>query len=307
MTDVAIAMDIGGTGMKCALIDREFRTVHAERHPTGAEDGPDAVAERILAVAAGLADTARAAGHTPVAAGLAAPGVIDEARGIAVWSANVGFRGLPLRDLVTERLGIPAALGHDVRAGARAEAALGAGRGTRRSWFVAIGTGIAAAYVIDGRSDPGAHGSSGEIGHVRVRPDGPACGCGQRGCLEAIASASAVRRRYRDLTGVDLSAADVVARAAAGQDAATAIWTETIDVLADGLLIGVTLYDPDVIILGGGLAEAQALLLDPLSATLSSRLTFQTMPALRRAALGDEAGCLGAALLALDAVHAEEQ
>jgi glucokinase len=301
MTDVAIAMDIGGTGMKCALIDRTFRTIHTERHPTGADRGPDAVVETILTVAEGLAGTARAAGHNPVAAGLAVPGVIDEADGIAVWSANIGFRGVPLRDLAEARLDLPAALGHDVRAGARAEAALGAGAGARRVWFVAIGTGIAAAYVIDGGTDPGAHGSSGEIGHVRVRPDGPACACGQTGCLEAIASASAVARRYRDATGTEASAAEVVNRAATGEAAATAIWTETIDVLADGLLIGVTLHDPDMIILGGGLAEARELLLDPVEAGLAARLTFQTMPAIRRAALGDEAGSLGAAMLAFDA------
>jgi glucokinase len=307
MTDVAIAMDIGGTGIKCALIDREFQTVHTERHATGAERGPDAVVETILTVAAGLADTARAAGHHPIAAGLAAPGVIDEANGVAVWSANVGFRGVPLRDLVTERLHLPAAIGHDVRAGARAEAALGAGQGARRSWFIAIGTGIAAAYVIDGRTDPGAHGSSGEIGHVRVRPDGPVCGCGQRGCLEAIASASAVARRHLTATGQPASAAEIVALATAGDAAASAVWAETIDVLADGLLIGVTLYDPDVIIVGGGLAEARDRLLDPVAATLSSRLTFQTMPAIRHAALGDEAGCLGAALLAFDALDLESR
>ncbi len=147
MTDVVIAMDIGGTGMKCALVDAGHAIVHAERHATGADRGPDAVVATILEVAAGLAETARAAGLTPIAVGLAAPGVIDEANGIAVWSANVGFRGVPLRDLVAAHVGLPAALGHDVRAGGRAEALLGAGRDVRRAWFVAIGTGIAAAYV----------------------------------------------------------------------------------------------------------------------------------------------------------------
>ncbi len=301
MTDVAIALDIGGTGMKCALIDRDFRTVHTERHPTDAERGPDAVAETILSIASGLAATARAAGHTPVAVGLAVPGVVDETRGVAVWSANIGFRDVPLRDLAEQRLGIPTELGHDVRAGARAEAEFGAGRDARRSWFLAIGTGIAAAYVVDGRTDPGAHGSSGEIGHVRVRPGGPRCGCGQDGCLEAIASASAVARRYRHRSGQDATAAQVVTRAAAGDDIAMRVWTETIEALADGLLIGVTMYDPEMIILGGGLAEARERLLDPVAETLRGLLTFQTMPDIRRAALGDEAGSLGAALLAFDA------
>jgi glucokinase len=300
MGDVVIAIDIGGTGIKSGLIDSDLNVQLAQRTPTDAARGPDAVVETVLSLAEGLAERARALGHRVIAAGLAVPGAVDEAAGIAQWSANVGFRGVPLRDLAEKRLGVPAALGHDVRAAARAEATLGGGRGVRRAWFVAIGTGIAGSYVVDGRTDPGAHGSSGEIGHVVVRPDGPACACGRRGCLEAITSASAVARRYAELTGESITAAQVVTRAAAGDDAATAVWAETIDVLADGLLIGATLYDPDVIVLGGGLAEARERLLEPVAATLKSRLTFQTMPAIRGAALGDEAGLLGAALLARD-------
>jgi len=306
VTPVVIAIDIGGTGMKCALVDRQHAILHSERHATGADRGPSAVVQTILAVAAGLAETARAAGLEPIAVGLAAPGVIDEANGVAVWSANVGFRDVPLRDLVSAHVGLPAALGHDVRAGGLAEARLGAGRGLARVWFVPIGTGIAAAYVVNGRTDPGAHGASGEIGHVVVRPDGPACGCGARGCVEAIASASAVGRRYAERTGVTATARDVVERAKTGEPEAIAVWDETIDALADGLRIGITLHDPDTIIIGGGLAEAGAALLDPLTAAVRGRLTFQTMPSVVRAALGDEAGCLGAALLGLAAASNSE-
>jgi glucokinase len=205
-----------------------------------------------------------------------------------------------LRDLVEKALGVPAVLGHDVRAGALAEARLGAGRGVGRVWFVPVGTGVAAAYVRDGRTDPGAHGASGEIGHVVVRPGGPPCACGLRGCVETLASAAAVARRYRERTGEELDAAGVVARVTAGEQAAREVWTEAVDALADGLRIGVTLHDPDMIVIGGGLARAGAALLDPLAAALRDRLTFQTMPALVPAALGDEAGCLGAALLARD-------
>jgi glucokinase len=302
LVEVVVAVDVGGTGIKCALVDRDHAIRHVKRHPTSAERGPDAVVDTIIEVAAALVASAREHNLTPIAVGLAVPGVIDEANGVAVWSANVGFRSVPLRDLVEKHLELPAALGHDVRAGALAEAHLGAGRGVERVWFVPIGTGIAGAYVVAGRTDPGAHGSSGEIGHVVVRPDGPPCGCGARGCLEAIASASAVARRYRERTGIEATARDVVARAAAGDEDARAIWDDTIDALADGLCIGIRLHDPDLIIIGGGLSEAGDALLDPLATAVRARLTFQTMPLLVRAALGDEAGTLGAALLALDAV-----
>ncbi|MBY8873107.1 ROK family protein [Micromonospora sp. PLK6-60] len=327
--------------MKCALVRPDGTVVHAERHATDAGRGPDAVVGTVLDVAEGLAGTARAAGLTPVACGVVVPGVVDEATGTAVWSANVGFRDVPLRELVATRLGRPAVLGHDVRAGGLAEARLGAGRGAAHVLFVAIGTGIAAAHVVDGRAATGAHGAAGEIGHILVRPDGPTCGCGRPGCLEAVASAAAVARRYAELAGTPaalhgapqptrsdgtpepvgtngtpqpaatpepvgaaggrLSAANVATLAAAGDPLAGRVWREAVEALADGLATGQALFDVSTVVLGGGLARAGSLLFDPLRAALRDRLTFHREPRLVPAALGDQAGCLGAALLALDA------
>ncbi|MFB9850903.1 ROK family protein [Micromonospora andamanensis] len=301
--------------MKCALVGADGAVRHAERHPTDAERGPDAVVETILTVAEGLAGKARADGLTPTALGIVVPGVVDEARGVAVWSANVGFRDVPLRELAARRLGLPTALGHDVRAGGLAEARLGAGRDAGHVLFVAIGTGIAAAHVVASSAATGAHGAAGELGHILVRPDGPICGCGQRGCLEAVASASSVARRYAELIGPTsdggsaadagpgrtmVTAAEVAARAAAGEDLATRVWREAVEALADGLATGQALYDVETIVLGGGLAQAGAGLFDPLRVALRDRLTFHREPRLVPAVLGDEAGCLGAALLALD-------
>lgn len=300
-----IALDVGGTGIKCALVSAEGRIVHAERHPTHASRGPDAVVRTILDIATGLAGTASSLGDKATAVGIVVPGVIDEERGVAVWSANVGFRDVPLRDLLTERLGLPAALGHDVRAGGVAEARLGAGRGYRHALFLAIGTGIAGAHVVDGSAFAGAHGAAGEVGHVIVRPGGPVCGCGARGCLEAVASAAAVGRAYSVRSGNTVSAAEVAARAAGGDPLAVEVWTEAVDALADGLATAVTLYDPEVVVIGGGLAEAGDGLLVPLSTALAGKLTFQYRPAVLHAALGDEAGCLGAALLALSIVDGD--
>ncbi|MCZ7419356.1 MULTISPECIES: ROK family protein [unclassified Micromonospora] len=329
--EVAVALDVGGTGMKCALVGVDGVVRHAERHPTDAGRGPDAVVETILSVAEGLAGKAYADGLTPTALGIVVPGVVDEARGVAVWSANVGFRDVPLRDLAAARLGLPTALGHDVRAGGLAEARLGAGRDTGHVLFVAIGTGIAAAHVVAGRAVTGAHGAAGELGHILVRPDGPVCGCGRPGCLEAVASASAVARRYAELTGTGtagdtgtattrrtgsasddgsaagsgrgrtmVTAAEVAARADAGEKVAAQVWRETVEALADGLATAQALFDVATIVLGGGLAQAGAGLFDPLRAALRDRLTFHREPRLVPAVLGDEAGCLGAALLALD-------
>jgi glucokinase len=298
---VVVALDVGGTGMKCALVRPDGTVHHAERHPTLAQRGPAAVTANILDVAAGLAARARAGGLTPIAAGVAVPGVIDEANGVAVWSSNVGFRDVPLRALLTEKLGLPAAVGHDVRAGGLAEARLGAGRGRRHVLFVAIGTGIAGALVIDGSGYPGAHGAAGEIGHIVVRPGGTPCGCGARGCLEAEASARAVGRRYAELSGKPGStAASVVTRAAEGDELAARVWREAIEALADGMITAQALFDVGVLVLGGGLAEAGETLLGPLREAMRERVTFHRLPEIVRAELGDYAGCLGSALLALD-------
>jgi glucokinase len=303
---VVVAIDVGGTGMKCALVDRKGAIRHSERHPTGAEHGPDAVVERILQVAQGLVDTAAERGETAEAIGVVVPGVVDEERGIAAWSSNVGFRDVPLRDRITERLGLPTALGHDVRAGGAAEARLGAGHAYKHVLFLAIGTGIAGAHVVDGRAFAGAHGAAGELGHIPVRPGGPPCGCGARGCLEAVASAAAIGRAYAARTGQPATAAEVAARAAAGDPDATRVWDEAMDALSDGLVIGITLHDPEAVVIGGGLAEAGDFLMVRVERALTCKLTFQYRPVLLRAALGDGAGCLGAALLALSLVDGGE-
>jgi glucokinase len=301
---VIVAVDVGGTGIKGALVRPDGALHHGENRPTLAERGPAAVVATILDVAAGLADRARDEGLDPIAAGVVVPGVVDEDNGVAVWSSNVGFRDVPLRDLVAARVGRPAVLGHDVRAGGLAEARLGAGRGQAHVLFVAIGTGIAAALVVHGTGYGGAHGAAGEVGHIVVRPGGSACGCGASGCLEAEASARAIGRRYAALSGVaGTTALDVVARAARGDERAATVWRESIEALADGLVAAQALYDVNVLVLGGGLAEAGDALLSPLCEAFRERITFHRMPTIVRAALGADAGCVGAALLALDQVR----
>jgi glucokinase len=289
-----IAIDVGGTGMKCALVDKSYQVLHTERHATGRERGPEAVVQTILDVASGLA------ARTQVdAVGIVVPGVIDEEHGVARYSSNLNFRDVPLRSLLEERLGIRATLGHDVRAGGLAEARLGAGQGHDQVLVIAIGTGIAAAHVVRGAVASGAHGAAGEIGHIVVRPGGPLCGCGQHGCLEAVAAASAVERRYAAAAGKTKTAAQV-AKALKRDKHARAVWDETVDALADGLLIGQALFDAELIVIGGGLAESGETLIAPVRESFAKKATFHRVPSMVKAKLGDEASCLGAALLALE-------
>ncbi|MFJ7780466.1 ROK family protein [Streptomyces yangpuensis] len=303
-----IALDVGGTGMKAALIAEDGTLLHEARRATGRERGPDAVVETIQDFAAELLDTGRDRfGRAASAAGVAVPGIVDAENGIAVYAANLGWRDVPLRTLLTGRLGgIPVALGHDVRTGGLAEGRIGAGRGADRFLFVPLGTGIAGAIGIAGRIEAGAHGYAGEIGHIVVRPGGPDCGCGQRGCLETLASAAAVSRAWAAASGdPEADAADCAKAVRSGDARAREVWLAAVGALADGLVTAITLLDPRTLIIGGGLAEAGETLFTPLRKAVEERVTFQRLPHIVPAALGDTAGCLGAGLLAWDLLATE--
>ncbi|MFH8609179.1 ROK family protein [Streptomyces sp. NPDC018029] len=301
-----IALDVGGTGMKAALVGADGTLLHEARRPTGRDRGADAVVESILGFAAELrAHGVERFGEPAAAAGVAVPGIVDAERGVAVYAANLGWSDVPLRDLLSARLeGVPVALGHDVRTGGLAEGRIGAGKGADRFLFVPLGTGIAGAIGIGGAIEPGAHGSAGEIGHIVVRPGGPPCGCGQRGCLERLASASAVSKAWAEASGdPEADAADCAKAVESGDPRAQEVWRNAVDALADGLLTALTLLDPHTLIIGGGLAEAGETLFTPLRAAVAARVVrFQTLPEIVPAALGDTAGCLGAGLLAWDLI-----
>ena len=183
-----------------------------------------------------------------------------------------------------------------MRAGGLAELRQGNARDLTDAVIMPIGTGIAAALVLDGRisSVPG------EIGHVDVGHGDP-CGCGQTGCVEARASSAAIARRYTERTDRPVDGAAEVARLLTeGDTDAAVVWREAVDALARGILLIAALLGPRAVVLGGGLALAGPKLTDPLGGRLDELITFQRRPELRLAALGDEAGCLGAALLAID-------
>lgn len=290
-----LGIDVGGTSMKAAFYSmgahgRLGEPEHAARRPTP----PDAAAADALGdFAADLI-----AAHGPVdAVGVGAPGIVDDVAGVAEFSVAPQWADLPLRALLTERLaGTPVALGHDVRLGGLAEGRIGAARGSRDYLFVALGTGIGGMLCLDGIPRLGPHHRAGEIGHVVVDPAGDACGCGQRGCLETLASATGIRHRY----GTAISAHEVAQLAAAGDVRAREVWSQAVDALATALIGAITLLDLDVVVIGGGVAKAGDQLLGPLRAEIEARLTFQRPPRLVQAELGDEAAVAGAALIALD-------
>ncbi|WP_350227348.1 ROK family protein [Agromyces marinus] len=183
-------------------------------------------------------------GLAPVAVGLSVPGIVDEATGIGVLSSNLGWRDAPVRALAEQALGLPVAFGHDVRAAGEAEARLGAARGCREVVTVAIGTGIAGSIRVGGRAIVGA-GLAGELGHTLSVPGGERCPCGANGCLETIASAGAIARRYTRATGRPVDGARAVLVAAKqGDPEARRVWDEAVEALAEQLARIVAILSP---------------------------------------------------------------
>ena len=289
-------VDVGGTGIKALLVAADAAIVAEYRCPTP-PPGPD-VAQRVADAVRDAVDRLSAqAGERPCGVGVAVPGLVDEQAGLALHSENLGWRDAPLRDMLAERTGLPVAFGHDVRVGGMAEARLGAGRGLDSTVFLPVGTGISAALRLESRPYA-AGGYAGEIGHADVGHGEP-CACGGTGCLEAVASAAAIARRYTARTGRPADGArEVLARAEAGDPDAAVVWDQALDALAIALWWIASVLAPDAVILGGGLSLAGARLLDPLAERLDARLTFQRRPRLLAAALGDRAAALGSALLA---------
>lgn len=292
-----LAFDVGGTDVKSALFDAEGRAIGLRRTPTptGSGDRTPLILDHLHALARELI-----ADHpdvVPRAAGLVVPGIVDPQAGIGVFASNLGWHDAPLRELASARLGLPVAFDHDVRAASWAERMLGGARGYADAVVLVIGTGIAGALLIGGTPYT-AGGYAGEIGHSPIA-DGPVCPCGARGCLEAVASAGAIVRRYRAATGITPDGAkEVIARAAAGDAVAAEIWDSALDALALSLAQLTAVVAPEAVVIGGGLSRAGEPFFDELRRRLADRLSFHRVPALVPAQLSGNAGLLGAALRA---------
>jgi glucokinase len=290
-----LGIDLGGSSLKAAVIDDATGAVTAAAPiPTSSERGPTAVLDDIAALGRSLVG---AAGGTE-RVGVALPGHFDPASGVGTLLPNLigDWRGQPIREPLERAFGLPVHLINDAKAHCLAELRLGAGSGTQDLLFVAMGTGIGGALAIGGKLYLGT-GHAGEIGHITAVAGGPACGCGNRGCLDRVASAAAIA----DLAGHE----SVVAAAAAarmGDTRAKSAFDEIGGHVGRVLAHAVVLFWPERVVIGGGVSTVGDLLLDPIRAEL--RLHVHMTPidsvSVSAAALGVNAGAIGAAIWAAD-------
>lgn len=301
MNDAVVAVDVGGTSIKGAVVDAAGEVLREAVVATPVASGAGAVVAAISSTVRELVGT----GDSIAAIGLVVPGNVDADAGVARFSANLGWRDVPLRTLLLEEFALPTVLEHDVRAAGLAERTIGLARNRDDCLVAVIGTGIAGVITSAGRHVSGARRLAGELGHMAVWPDGEACPCGQRGCLERYASAASISRRYAERAGPAVDAAEVLARAAHDRLAA-AVWAEAVEALAIALASCTMLLDPALIILGGGLSAAGAALCEPVRAALATRVRWREMPAVELSPLGSRAGLLGSAILAWQAAGVSE-
>jgi glucokinase len=300
--DLVIGVDVGGTTVKAGLFDSDGVEYRRSERPTPRHLGPDAVITTTLDAIVELRAQAPQAARL-LAVGLVVPGVVDTQQGIAVYAANLGWQQLPLRQIVADAVGLPVILDHDVRAAGLAELELGAGQGFQEVLFVALGTGVAAAVITRAQVSAGATGRAGELGHLPVFPEGEWCACGQRGCTETYASAAALSRRYSAASGIaDVPAHEVISRAAAGDPLADGIFSDAITALGRALVSYVLLMDPELILIGGGMAAAGGVLLDPLTREVQAGLAWRPAPTISQGRFAGDAGRRGAGILAWHAL-----
>ena len=306
----AVGVDIGGTKIAAGVVDEHGKIVEKVRHATPHDD-PAALRGTVVDLVNDLRTR-----HDVEAVGVGAAGFVSNDRRRVLFSPHVTYGDDPSADALTDALGLPVVVENDANAAAWAEYSYGAGRGVPDQLMVAVGTGIGGGIVFDGQLYRGGHGIAAEVGHLGVVRDGRPCECGRRGCLEQYASGSSLTAsgraavaagqapRLLEAAGGDPEAVTgtmITQVAKAGDAEGVALFAELGDWLGLGIACLVAVLDPALVIVGGGVSEAGDVLLDPTRHALARELTgrgHHPGPNLRLAALGNDAGLIGAADLA---------
>lgn len=312
-----LAIDLGGTKIVAAIISSSARVVAKEYHLTLAGEGPQAVTNRLLSAIDHLLSKSNISLSKLDSISVAAAGAIDSDRGLVTSSPNLpGWSDVPLRDMVSKRFGVSTFLLNDASAAALGEHRLGAGRGVNNLVYLTVSTGIGGGIIIGGKLYLGTAGSAGEIGHMVIDVNGPECYCGNFGCLEVMASGTAIAReaiqRLRDggssiLSDMvaakieNITAREVGLAAQNGDRLASEVILRAATYLGAGVVNIVNIFNPEVIVIGGSVAKMGDILLNPVRELVSERAFKLAAQAVRivPTRLGDDAGVVGAAVFAL--------
>ncbi len=321
--DLILGVDLGGTKILTAVANSQGKMLSRDHSITPAQKGHKAVIQSILESAHRALGQADVAISDLIVIGVGAPGLLNPETGILFTSPNLpGWRDVPLRDIMQERLGKKTFLINDANAAALGEFYFGAARGARNFIYITISTGIGGGIVIDGKIYSGAIGAAGEVGHMTIDDDGPICNCGNRGCWEMLASGTALAReaRHRIEEGVRTSileyadgdvekvTAQVIQSAAEqGDSLAKELIGRTGYYVGVGLANLINIFNPELIVIGGGLSNIGDMLFEPAFKVAGERAYKEAFQAVRFASaeLGRNSGVLGAAAFALQEMKSQ--
>ena len=319
MAEYVISVDLGGTQLRVALFSIGGQMVARHAEPSRAHEGVEPLVSRIVQ---GVRLMGEKAGWDNVASvGLSVPGPVDPRRGMILWAPNLpGWCDVPLGELLSRAVGKPVFLGNDANLAALAEQRFGAGQGNADVVYITVSTGVGGGIISDGRLIVGRGGLGAEVGHITVEAHGPVCNCGNTGCLEALASGTAIARQARELVAAgaptrirtlvdgDLAriSAKVVHDAAQEGDAiARDLFRKAGMYLGVGIVNLLYLFNPSVFVMGGGVAKSWDLLYAPMQATIQQRIkeVYWRHCSIVPAVLGDDVSLMGAATLAADGIR----
>ncbi len=309
-----IGIDLGGTNIKAGVVTEDGTVLRRARCETLAQEGPQAVLGRM----AGLADELMAeqglTASDVIAVGVGSPGPLSAERGVVIYTPNMpGWHDIHVTEFLKERLSLAVYLENDANAAAWGEFWLGAGRDVRNMVIFTLGTGVGGSMIMDGELVRGMDDTAGHLGHIIIDYDGPQCGCGNRGCIEAYASATSLVRRYHETVaagsatelaermGKEVTAKDIYEEAVTGCETCSHLIEETGRYLGVALATAANVLNPELAVYSGGMAAAGDMLFGPILKEVRERALKPPAERIRvvAAELGNDAGFIGAAGLAL--------
>ena len=303
---LAIGIDLGGTYIKGGVVTEEGESLDRQSLETDAAQGLDTVVDHIAELVESLRSANQVSDGALLGVGVGVPGVTTE-EGVVILAPNLGWHGVPFREILHKKLGVHVAVDNDANVAALAEARVGIGAGCRQLVFLTLGTGIGGGVILDGRIYHGSSYSAGEVGHTCIVPDGPVCACGKPGCLEVLASGPAMVRNLRSRMGDSwdpdnpATPESICNGAAEGDKRCAEVVAETATYIGIAVANIISVYSPEVVAIGGGISAAGDTLLTPIIESVQTN-TLEGLfehTRVQLAALGNDAGYLGAAHLIL--------
>jgi glucokinase len=306
-----IGIDLGGTKINGALADLEGKVLSKFTIPTNASEGEEAVLGRIVEVIETVIEKANKTVEEIKTIGIGSPGPLDAKAGIIITTPNLPFRNFQLVKPIIEKFNIPTFLDNDANVAAIGEYMLGSGKGTTNMVYITVSTGIGGGAILDGRVYRGSTSNALEVGHMTIVPDGPRCNCGNNGCIEALASGTAIARQAREaiaagletsLSGLDVvTSYEVYKEAQGGDKVSKDILDKSFNYLGIAVASIITSFDPEMFVIGGGVSQMGDVLFDKVQQVVNKRC-FKSMSEnckIVPAGLGTDAGVMGAVALAL--------